>query len=169
MKNLTILAVFIASILFAANSRAATVEENTREHFALILSAPTVVRSGEDIKIDLKLTNLSKAVIAGGRQVSPDEAELSNGFYVTDPRGRTPTKISYGLAPGDKTDPSSNDRISLSLKTFKVSPGDSMQESCIINRIYDMTAPGQYTIQVQNHLPDGFVVRSNKIIVTVAP
>ena len=77
-------------------------------------------------------------------------------------------ETAYGLAIHGKADP-----VLLlgpmSFTSLDIDTGSSMNESTLINRIYKMTTPGQYTIQVQNRLLDGFIVKSNVLTVTVVP
>jgi hypothetical protein len=51
-----------------------------------------------------------------------------------------------------------------------VKPGESVIDSEAIGRLFDMTKPGKYVIQVSRRIADGGnerVVKSNKIILTV--
>ncbi len=48
-----------------------------------------------------------------------------------------------------------------------LTPNDSNQESSIVANVYDMTGPGRYIIQVQYDLPNGTVITSNQLTVTV--
>jgi hypothetical protein len=51
-----------------------------------------------------------------------------------------------------------------------ISPGKSITESVDLNRWYDLTKPGQYTVQARKRIPgSNSVVESNKLAITILP
>jgi hypothetical protein len=168
MRYLSI--VVLACSLTANTANASTsVDENAGAHFALELSGPSKVKVGDKIKLNLTLTNASALVIEGGKQPGIDHAELTNGIYVHDAQGHVPQKTPYAQALDGHLDKTPEDIITTSIIPFSVRPGDSMQETCLLNDLYNISAPGKYVIQVRNRLKDGWLVKSNKVTVTVTP
>ncbi|HEY6351424.1 MAG TPA: hypothetical protein VI636_18630 [Candidatus Angelobacter sp.] len=51
--------------------------------------------------------------------------------------------------------------------TYTLNPGEAQTRECVLSDFYDMTAPGKYSIEVQEL--DGRAVRSNVVTVTVVP
>jgi hypothetical protein len=50
---------------------------------------------------------------------------------------------------------------------YSLNPGEMQTRECAVSDLYDMTAPGKYSIEVQQL--DGRPVQSNSVTVTVAP
>jgi hypothetical protein len=49
-------------------------------------------------------------------------------------------------------------------------PGKFLEDHIILNRIYDMSVPGHYIVQVKRKLPaelGGYYLLSNKAVITV--
>lgn len=153
--------------LFAGDALAAqAIAERANAHLAITISGPAIVRSGDGIKIDVTLSNSTTVPI--GLAITPGSAELSdNGFEVQGPNG-IPPKATYGLALEGKADMGSNEAASnVSRRQATVNPGEELQLSSVISNIYDMTAPGKYIIEARRYLPDGTIIKSNEIAVTV--
>ncbi len=55
-----------------------------------------------------------------------------------------------------------------SVLTATAHPGDKIEEELILNKEYDLSKPGKYTIQVQERNPKFQAIKSDTITITVA-
>jgi hypothetical protein len=57
-----------------------------------------------------------------------------------------------------------------SIITYFLKPGETIKDGLTLNRLYDLTKPGKYTIQCQRFDEESNSwVKSNKITITVTP
>jgi hypothetical protein len=141
-------------------------EESSTTHLVITIGGPAVARTGENVRITVTLSNPTAVPLVW--VISPGPAEKGGtDFEVQGPHGlRPPT--AYNLALDGKANKVSNfNARHLTLMQQGVDPGESRQQYTYINKLYDMTARGKYIIQALRHLPDGAMIRSNKIAVTV--
>jgi hypothetical protein len=114
------------------------------------------VAPGEDIRLEVTMTNNSTAPLAFFHQPGPNFLDFAN-FLIAGPSGATlmPLPTVYGArsARGDA-----------------LAPGDQTQQAVALNSMFDMTTPGAYTVQVVYHFgrnnPD-IKVLSNVVAITV--
>jgi len=175
MKNYGVSIALILLLLTSNANGAQGIAERGDAHLTMTLSGPETVRSGDKIEIGLTLTNSTQFVIPTAVQFSPQHAELTRGFIVLGPNGLKPPNTAYGH-DSDKdiesfimsdTLGAPPPQLTRSIKTVTMKPGDIFHESSVLSDIYNMSAPGKYTIQAEDQLSDGSVVKSNKIMVTV--
>ena len=55
-----------------------------------------------------------------------------------------------------------------SVFTATAHPGDKIEEELILNKEYDLSKPGKYTIQVRERNPKFQAIKSDTITITVA-
>ncbi len=146
---------------------AAPMEEGQNEHLLRLLDGPLQVKSGGDINVDFTLNNETGDIIAG---VGGKRCATDNKFEVLDADGtRLSPKQDPKVADNAPLGPVPNDQISSTMDAFELKPGQSLNETCNLTNLFDMTHPGAYTVLVDDKLRDGFEAKSNKIIITVFP
>ena len=137
-------------------------QDATEQPLSIAISAPTLtVMAGSEVWITVKLTNHSHHEI--------DESGSINGmtgldpnlvFTVSDLHGNTVAKRIYRhpeLATGTPINRAIKDR-------------ETLTEEQRISRLYDMTAPGTYIVQVSRRSAAGTereIVRSNTVTIKV--
>ena len=148
----------------------------TSPSIAISISAPKdVVAAGARIRIDIAVTNVSESVITLPYD-SSGKVDLSGfRFDVTCGDGRQPKIMKYywektgRKAPKENVKDINRDYIVVSdVEPLPVQPRDAVKYYAVMNDLYDLSVPGQYTIQVNGTDPvTNAVVESNKITITV--
>jgi len=129
-----------------------------------IAAAQNSVMAGEPIKIAVTMKNISDHDIKLVAMGSNSTAELNYEIIARDKNGEMLNETIYGkgLKGG----------VAGSRKLFTLKPGAEITETSNINKLYDMSMPGEYVIQVEKELPASEgkgTVKSNTITVTVTP
>lgn len=152
-----LLLVATSAVLVLAQDRAA------KQPFTIAISpVNATVKAGADVWIKVQLTNTSKQDLDTSANIS-DLTGLDPNFVpqVRDSRGHLAPKRVYPhpeLAGGHPV----LDRI--------LRPGENLAEEQNVSRLYDMTRPGEYVIQVSRDVPKELgkgTVKSNTITITV--
>ena len=159
MKHLLscIMFVLITSLILVAQNGTGN---QTEEPFSIVITTPdATVRPDGDVAIKIRLTNTSDHPINASYQVIWGINE-GYKYEVRDTNGNVlPRKEQKGGAEG-------------SLRFRTLNPGESLQNNVVLSRVYDMSSPGEYVIQVSRNISgnetDG-VVKSNKLKITVTP
>jgi hypothetical protein len=148
--------------LIAAAALAAlgvTALRSAEPRFSLIIGAPSVSKAGSELRIKVALKNLSEEPLAltNHDPEGPDQA----GPYVDvrDGQGHMAQMTErYRRAQQEGQDGS--------FFLYTIAPGETRESEILVNKLYDLLAPGKYTIQVQRTL-GGVVVKSNAVTVTI--
>jgi hypothetical protein len=135
--------------------------QTAKPPFTITISAdkPTVV-AGSHVYIKIKLTNTSD------HNVDRSTA-YSNGLdrkYIYDVRDEDGKSVEK---PGEH-----HELNGVSLAMGELAPGDSVDGETRITTLYDLTKPGQYTVQLSRYIGNDEkqgVVQSNTITITVLP
>jgi hypothetical protein len=131
------------------------------------ISTPAeTVKSGEEIRVNVRVTNTSNHVVkilkSSGNEGPADGV---NSADVTYDGGQRAPRIP-------------NHQIFLTRGLISVKPGDSKEDFLIVSKLFDMSKPGRYTVLVRHELleddgtDDKFkrsFVPSNSISITVTP
>lgn len=122
--------------------------------FTIFASIPgDVVRAPSEILLEITLTNVSDQSIGIGVAFESPQW-MRFGIDIRDSAGKTVAETEARRAArggGDRGGP-----------LIKLEPGKVLHTEIILNRLYDLSQPGQYTVQVQrDDLTRGFVVKSN--------
>jgi hypothetical protein len=153
MKRLLLLVPFVTVFVWAQTTT------SSRQPFSITISGPlTEVKTGTDVEIKIRLTNTS------GHEINlptfhSGAMNISYSYDVRDSSGTLVEKKNKGRSVGSATQRT-------------VGPGETVEEETIINRVFDMSRPAQYEIQVYRTIsgdPKDGVVKSNIITVKVAP
>jgi hypothetical protein len=118
---------------------------------------PQTISSGSELRIPLIVTNKSDDLIYVSKANGGDQAELNYAIEVTDGNGQPAVRTKYGQ---DLINP--NILHTASNLQYPLKPGESIEDLLIVTRIFDLSQPGTYTIQVQR---DG--IKSSPVHVTV--
>lgn len=132
--------------------------------FSLVITTPgTTVKTGSDISVRITMTNTSNQDIFYGAGLA---GESPFGLEIRDSDGNLLSRIPKhkGPSPGE----------SGSFVLLPIAPGKSIQKEVILNKDFDMTNPGSYTVQATREAgytnPSApILVRSNKLTITVTP
>jgi len=127
-----------------------------------IVAAQNSVNAGDPIEITVTMKNMSEHDITMVAVGSNSKAELNYEIITRDKNGEMLNKTIYGkgLKGG----------VAGSRKLFTLKPGAEITETSNINKLYDFSMPGEYTIQVERKLPASEgkgTVKSNTITITV--
>ena len=148
------------------------IQSNTTEQpiKITIMAAQNNFMAGNPIEITITMKNISDHDInivqwTGDKH----QAELSYAVIVRDKNGEMPIETEYKkrLNEGGAVAVIAG---SHKLITFK--PGDEITETSNLNKLYNLSRLGEYTVQVEKKLPDSEgedTVKSNTITVTVTP
>src|SRR5215510_10958077 len=129
-----------------------------------IVAAQNSVMAGDPIKITVTMKNMSDHDITMVAVGNNSKAELNYEIIAREKNGEMVDETRYGkgLKGG----------VAGSRKLFTLKPGAEITETCNINKLYDMSMPGEYVIQVEKELPASEgkgTIKSNTITVTVTP
>jgi hypothetical protein len=135
-----------------------------KQPFTLVIRAqePTV-KAGSGVSINVHLTNTSNRDLDASANISDmTRVDPNYLFDVRDSSGKSVPRRVYQhpeLATGHAI-----------FRTIK--PGEDVTDVEDVSRLYDLTHPGKYVIQVSRRISDNEkdgVVQSNAITITVAP
>jgi hypothetical protein len=162
MKVLFTWALLVA-VSISVNARAQV--RATQAPFSVAISAVTPeVEAGRPVIVDVTVTNTSKHEIDGRGFVNETLGmDTYDEYDIRDSEGNPVEKktIKHPIVMG-------RGELPLILK-----PGESKKVSSdVLGIVYDMSHPGEYTIQLSRRVsydPKAAVVKSNKVMVTVTP
>ncbi|PYX10063.1 MAG: hypothetical protein DMG88_03995 [Acidobacteria bacterium] len=141
--------------------------------FSLTITAlQNPVKAGSEVRIEMVVTNISNREITVSRSNGEGQAEFS-GYTaeVRDRKGNLSSETKYGRGlKGEGGTPEAPTVTVTNDILFPLQPGKKLKDMLIVSRLWDMSQPGVYSIQVQRTDPDtGILVRSNSVTVTVTP
>jgi hypothetical protein len=154
----------LAALAIAAGSA----QGASKASFTLSIHAQQdAVKAGSPVMVDVVRTNVSNRVINDSRTFNPGEYYT---FYVTrggGPAGETRELRDIKESRAAVQDPTSPRRSVTSWRLGSLKPGKTSRDVVPVSSFYDMSQPGQYTIQLeQPDYPEGkLAVKSNAIAV----
>jgi len=124
--------------------------------FTVTITGPSEIKTGVEVDVRVTITNTSNHDVSAG-SFYVDGVDTGYTYDVRDSAGNPAQKKSIVMSG--------------SIKFGRLKPGESAEEGTLVNRVFNMTRPGRYTIQVSRQVGDskGTVVKSNTITVTVTP
>lgn len=140
-------------------------ENGEKPSSQLIIAAPeSTVEAGADIPLNITFTNSSHVTLRV--MLSPEEAaEVGYMISVRDSQGRTVPKTDYyqKLLNG----------VHWIGKFTELRPGENLEDDLLLNKLYDMSQPDVYSIQVKRPgmvFPENAIpAQSNIITLTIVP
>lgn len=128
--------------------------------FKIRISAESsTIVAGDDVTIDVSLTNTSSQIVSEGAMYeSGIELDSTLRFEILDEHGKPVPKRHYP-----------HEELRGGNVRFRDSkPGETTTQHQRVSNLYDMRKPGKYTIQVWKRNPD-YDIKSNIVTVTVTP
>jgi hypothetical protein len=136
-----------------------------------ISTAKSAVKAGSDITIEVIFTNTSKANILFASGVKrEDQGELDYTVHVRDSSAaRAPeTKRGHLLRTGEDSPGADTYLIISSTMNIDVLPGGTVKREILLNRLYDLSKPGKYTVQVERIIgASALLTKSNALTVSI--
>ena len=134
--------------------------------FSIAINAPEdIVKADSSVPLDIILTNTSDKDTSSGEILGG--AELNYDIDVRGSKGELAPETSFGRKLHHK-EPGFT--LGGSVVAYYLKPGQTHETRSYLNRVYDLSQPGKYTIQVQRRDPDSnTIVKSNAITITVVP
>ncbi len=134
--------------------------------FSLTISAKTAIQQGSDVKIRIALTNTSTRKLSVLHEKANEIGELV-GFSldVRDTNNIQVPLTAYGKAYY-------NHELALVVAPYyaDVQPGQTLEDWIVVSKLYDLSKPGKYAIQVQRTDEDtSLVIKSNVLPIIIAP
>src|SRR5215831_13891889 len=124
-----------------------------------ITAEKSTVVAGDDVTIDVTLTNTSNHIISeGAMYLGGIELDSTFRFEVLDEH-KKPVPIRH--YPNEELRGGS-------VRFRDTKPGETFTQQQRVSALYDMRKPGKYTIQVWRRNPD-YDIKSNIVTVTVTP
>jgi hypothetical protein len=129
-----------------------------------ILPGPPAAQSGQDIRVDVRVTNTSTAPVELSTSTAEGRAEFSYRIAVARQDKKPVAKTVYGRSlAGD-----GGQLIVNSNRLFTLKPGETRDDYFLLNRVYDVSKPGVYLVQVARTPKSGVApLYSNKVEVVV--
>jgi hypothetical protein len=133
--------------------------------FSIAISAPqTVVKRGSQVKVRIKLTNISNREI----DFFDTNTYCDYAVEVRNPAGNLAPEGEYKrslLCPNETGRVMHGRR-----KLERLKPKEFLEDEMFVSSLYDMSQPGQYSVEVMRKAPKEFgdvEARSNRITITV--
>jgi hypothetical protein len=138
--------------------------QTSQQPFNITVSAEkSEVKSGDDVGINIVMTNLSQRDFSVFRSPGHGHAELFYTISVFDNEGKARPITTYGdgiLNKGAR---------SVSRILTKIMPGEKLEEDTTISDLFDMKSAGTYKVIVKRRSPidPNIFIQSNEISITV--
>ena len=169
-------------VVAVAGTLAATMALSGQSDFSITVStAANTVKAGSDLKIDMIETNLMDHPIQVGLIAKANIAVLdSNGNPVRD----VPPVLIKHPAENGKPEWMETYLPQVGTRLIDLGPGKTIKDQFVVTKLFDLSNPGKYTIQVRSldektardgdtrdgvHVVTGTLVKSNTLTVTVTP
>lgn len=156
-----------------AVGQAANPPSNWRPPYAIDISVTQgAIKVGAPVTLQIVLTNASKTNIGFGTSAakSHEQGELDYKVHVFDATGKrsAETAVGHKLRTGEDR-PGEGIVIISSGATISIPPGETLTRRIKdVGKLYDMSKPGKYAIQVERIDGDsGLPVKSNTIEITI--
>jgi hypothetical protein len=166
----------IAALIAATFPTMGATQQASPIRVSIASSAPET-RSGAEIRINVKVENVSGTAVELYKALGPDgQAEAANDIDVYDSDGKALFRID-GRAIKVHGETRHLPKAWISRKTVPVEPGKSAEDFLVLSNLFDMTKPGHYTVKVRQELriynppsEDRMIEEpSNTITITVLP
>jgi hypothetical protein len=160
-------------LVFIIATLGLTSGQNAQPPFTITLTAPkNPLKIGSKIRVDIMLKNTSNTDISVSKSNAEDQAEFSYVIDVRDEKDEPPPKTEYArsLNGEDANDPKHIKVVVSSDVISTLKPGETLNDIAVLNRLYDLSRPGKYVVQIGRQIPKelgrGFV-KSNAVTLTV--
>lgn len=160
LNPIVVLALLVSTI-------AAAITQPAAAPFSLTISTKTKsVQAGSEVKVQILLKNISNNEIYVLREKSPSLPEQA-GFTaaVSDAKGMAVAYTNYG----DKF--YKGEAVTFGSPSYAyLKPGETLEQEMEVSKLFDLSKPGTYTVQVQRKDDrSAAVAKSNTISITITP
>jgi len=130
-----------------------------------IAAQPPVVQSGQDVRVDVNITNRSNETIPMAVAVGKGTAEFDYDIAVTRQDRRPVERTEYGrslVGAGTHS-------VRVSKQLINLKPGQSYSDYFMLNKVFDVSRPGTYLVRVEREPVPGqnATARSSAITIVV--
>lgn len=164
---LTTIVVLFASLGLGSSQSTQLDQNRSKAPLSVDITVPQdAVPIGSDIKIGVSITNMSSHLVSFLRTPGGDHGELLMEIEVTDEQGNPVPGTKYGESLKEH----GIDSLEGSRITERLKPGESFKDYVVLNRLYDLSHPGKYTVYAKQRIPDhlgGGVVKSSPVTLTL--
>jgi hypothetical protein len=163
------------TLLFVALNHSVAQQPNqgTKPPFSIHIStSKDTVKAGTEIELKIVVKNISNHEIGFTRSNGKDQAELS--YYtvqIRDVKGNSaPETILSRVLRGEDVPSQGPWVLNGSDVMYRLRPGDTLDDEMIVNKLFNLSEPGRYTIQKQRaDDSSGVVARSNQVTISITP
>jgi hypothetical protein len=128
-------------------------------------TAQEAVKPGSTVMVQILYKNTSDHAITLPRSPSPEQGEFLNVIEMRDQMNKRAAETDYGKCLRE-----SGGEGDMTVVVFTLQPGETLKDGVLLNKMYDLSRPGKYTIQVLKTDPDNrTTAKSNKLTITVKP
>jgi hypothetical protein len=139
-----------------------------RKPYTLTIRAKqNTFKVGEEIRINILWKNTSDQPVS----VAPviPTAETSYKVFVEDEKGNLAAETKLGRRLRTGKDEAGQTTVSVfeTAPIRSVQPGESLNEEVVLNKLYDLSKPGKYTVRVQSQSDLNGSAKSDPITITI--
>jgi hypothetical protein len=121
-----------------------------------------IVPSGSPSRVDITIKNVSSQPVGVRRERAEGSGEISQEFDVRDSSGDPVPETRWGRRVREGPPIISSSILSI------VAPGETAKDEVVLNRVYDLSLAGQYTVQAKRFDEVSKIwVKSNTITITI--
>jgi hypothetical protein len=134
--------------------------------FSIKIAQADIAKSGAEILVEIALTNTADHEISVGK--APGNLPQAESEYLVeafDSEGQTAPDTDYGRKIKQNKIVVSFSRVSATIE-----PGGSLKDGVILTKLYNLSRPGKYSVQLLRRAPrqlGGGLIKSNTITITV--
>ena len=158
----------VAILSGPAHSQTTATVETARPRYALTIHGKqSSFKVGDEIRIEVTWKNTSDRPILAAPDIPT--AETKYKVYLEDEKGDLAAETEMGRRLRTGRGEQGQETVTVGQMGLLryLQPGETMNEEIILNKLYDVSKPGRYTVRVQSQgEPDGFA-KSNTVIITV--
>lgn len=152
----------------AADAQAA--DDQRRADYSLTISTGrTEFHPGEQVNVRVTLKNISERPLLAAKLTPPGAADLHYKTYVYDESGSLASETKYGKML--RTDKGENGKETVIVENGGMlrylKAGESAEEDMTLNKLFDLSKPGKYTVQVQGRGDTEGLAKSNVITIVI--
>ena len=155
-----VVAFTLSSVSFAQSGKPS---ETKQASFSIAIRMPSVVKAESELLLEIAMTNTSSKDISYG-MVFGWPAWCMFQIDLRDAAGRLVPET----AAGQRT--RNGPRVIISAVSLPLAPGKTLRPQMILNRVFDLSQPGEYTVQARRtDSAAGVEVKSNVLSFRVPP
>jgi hypothetical protein len=163
----------LCSCVDIADAQVSQAQKSPESPFTLTLSSPqSTIHAGSEVKIDITLTNVSQQDIYYFPVITGRPSDMEGGFRldVRDSENKRVQETAHGMKVHDSEPTRTPHRGSVFSTRQTIKPGGTLLRSRVLSEEFNLSKPGQYTVQAERADPlTHLTAKSNKLVITVLP